>query len=79
MPHERSGLSLWRNRLGADILNVGALSKRDMEVVTVDIMMQKKVGAVPDGCDLALYRAREARGQGSHRRDQTVAVLCACR
>ena len=79
MPHERSGLSLWRNRLGADILNVGALSKRDMEVVTVDIMMQKKVGAVPDGCDLALYRAREARGRGSHHRNQTVAVLCACR
>lgn len=73
------GLATGAIDLGADILDVGALSKRDMEVVTVDIRMQKKVGAVPDGCDLALYRAREARGRGSHHRNQTVAVLCACR
>ena len=77
--HERSGLSHWRNRLGTDILCVGALSKRDMEVVTVDIKVQKKVGAVFDGCNLALYRARESWGRSSHRRDQTVAILCACR
>ena len=79
MPHERSRLSHWQQSTWGEFLNVGALSKRDMEVVAFDIRVQKKVGAVPDGCDLALYRAHEASGRGSHRRDQTVAVLCACR
>jgi IS5 family transposase len=54
VPHERSGLSHWRIRLGADILDAmlresltvaqdaGALSKRDMEGVTVDTTVQEK-------------------------------------
>jgi len=37
------GLATGAINLGADILDVGALSKRDMEVVTVDIRVQKKL------------------------------------
>jgi len=68
VPHERSGLSHWRNRLGADILDAmlresltvaqdaGALSKRDMEVVTVDTTVQEKSVRFPTDAAL-LYTA----------------------
>lgn len=68
VPHERSGLSHWRARLGADILDAvlreslavaqdaGALSKRDMEVVSVDTTVQEKSVRFPtDGA--LLYTA----------------------
>ena len=47
VPHERSGLSHWSNRLGAEILDVGALSERDMEVVKVDTTVQEKLVPFP--------------------------------
>jgi len=68
VPHARSGLSHWRKRLGADILNAmlresltvaqdaGALSKRDMEVVTVDTTVQEKSVRFPTDAAL-LYTA----------------------
>jgi len=68
VPHERSGLSHWRNRLGADVLdrllreslnvaqNTGALAKCDMEVVTVDTTVQEKAVRFPTDAAL-LYTA----------------------
>ena len=68
VPHGRSGLSHWRNRLGADIpdamlresltmaQDAGALSKRDMEVVTVDTTVQEKPVRFPTDAAL-LYTA----------------------
>jgi len=59
VPHERSGLSHWRNRLGADVLDgllresltvaqkTGALSERDMAAVTVDTTVQEKAVRLP--------------------------------
>ncbi|TDI82335.1 MAG: IS5 family transposase [Caldithrix sp.] len=80
VPHERSGLSHWRNRLGADVLDAllresltvaqkaGALSERDMEAVTVDTTVQEKAVRFPTDAAL-LYTAlvklgAEARTSG---------------
>jgi IS5 family transposase len=90
VPHERSGLSHWRNRLGADILNAmlresltvaqdaGALSKHDMEVVTVDTTVQEKSVRFPTDAAL-LYTAlvklgAEARAAGIKLRQSYVRV-----
>ena len=90
VPHERSGLSHWRNRLGADILDAmlresltvaqdaGALSKRDMEVVTVDTTVQEKSVRFPTDAAL-LYTAlvklgAEARAAGIKLRQSYVRV-----
>lgn len=68
VPHERSGLSHWRNRLGADILDhllqeslrvaheSGALRGSDMEAVTVDTTVQEKAIRFPTDASL-LYTA----------------------
>lgn len=68
IPHERSGLSHWRKRLGADILdallqeslriahNEGALKSKDMEVVNVDTTVQEKAITFPTDAKL-LYTA----------------------
>jgi len=73
VPHECSGLSHWRNRLGADILDrllreslnvaqdTGALSKCDMEVVTVDTTVQEKSVRFPTDAAL-LYTALTTLG-----------------
>ena len=90
VPHERSGLSHWRNRLGADILdrllreslnvaqNTGALTKCDMEVVTVDTTVQEKAVRFPTDAAL-LYTALtklgiEARMSGIKLRQSYVRV-----
>ena len=68
LPHERSVLSHWRGRLGADFLDqllaeslrvahdAGALSGADMEAVSVDTTVQEKAVAYPTDAKLA-YRA----------------------
>ena len=90
VPHERSGLSHWRNRLGADILDrllreslnvaqsTGALTKCDMEVVTVDTTVQEKAVRFPTDAAL-LYTAItklgiEARMSGIKLRQSYVRV-----
>ena len=59
VPHERSGLSHWRTRLGADLLDhllqeslrvayeSGALRDRDMKTVSVDTTVQEKAVRFP--------------------------------
>ena len=59
VPHERSGLSHWRTRLGPDLLDPllqeslrvahesGALRGSDMEAVTVDTTVQEKAVRFP--------------------------------
>ena len=68
VPHERSGLSHWRNRLGADCLDhllkeslrvalaSGALREKDMEAVSVDSTVQEKAVRFPTDAQL-LYTA----------------------
>ena len=68
VPHEHSGLSQWRKRLAAGILaamfresltgaqDTGALSKRDMQVVTVDTTVQERLVRFPTNAAL-LYTA----------------------
>lgn len=68
VPHERSGLSHWRNRLGPDLLDhllqeslrvahqSGALRGSDMEAVTVDTTVQEKAIRFPTDASL-LYTA----------------------
>jgi IS5 family transposase len=87
VPHERSGLSHWRNRLGADVLDAllresltvaqkaGALSERDMAAVTVDTTVQEKAVRFPTDAAGALHGAGQARGRGPHLRDQAAPVL----
>jgi IS5 family transposase len=65
LPHERSGLSHWRKRIGgrldallAETLRVaheaGALSKRDLARVTVDTTVQPKAVTFPTDAKLML-------------------------
>ena len=68
VPHERSGLSHWRARLGPDLLDhllqeslrvaheSGALRGSDMEAVTVDTTVQEKAIRFPTDAQL-LYTA----------------------
>lgn len=88
--HERSGLSHWRKRLGADVLDAllreslavaeksGALSKRDMEAVTLDTTVQEKAVKFPTDAAL-LYTALtrlgiEARAAGINLRQSYIRV-----
>lgn len=79
LPHERSGMSHWRNRIGdrLDILlaetlrvahDAGALNKRDLARVTVDTTVQPKNVAFPTDAKLletAILRlGKLAREQG---------------
>lgn len=90
VPHERSRLSHWRNRLGTDILDrllreslnvaqdTGALARCDMELVTVDTTVQEKSVRFPAGAAL-LYSAltklgTEARLSGIKLRQSYVRV-----
>jgi transposase, IS5 family len=75
--HKRFGLSHWRNRLGADILyamlresltvalDAEALSKRDMELVTVDTTVQEKSVRFPTDAAL-LHTALVKPGAEAH-------------
>lgn len=68
VPHERSGLSHWRARLGSELLDhllqeslrvahdTGALRGSDMEAVTVDTTVQEKAIRFPTDAQL-LYTA----------------------
>ena len=87
VPHERSGLSHWRNRLGADILNAmlresltvaqdaGALSKRDMEVVKVDTTVQEKSVRFPTDAALPLHGPSQTGHRGPDARHPAAPVL----
>jgi len=68
VPHERSGLSHWRGRLGPEVLDelireslrvahaTGALSGRDMAAVSVNTTVQEKAARFPTDAGL-LYQA----------------------
>ena len=90
VPHERSGLSHWRSRLGADCLDhllkeslrvahaSGALGEKDMEAVNVDSTVQEKAVRFPTDAQL-LYTAivrlgMLARGAGVKLRQSYVRV-----
>jgi IS5 family transposase len=77
-PHERSGLSHWRKRLGPDFVDTliqeslriahgsGALKGRDLERVTVDTTVQPKNVKFPTDAGL-LYTALKALGVEARR------------
>jgi IS5 family transposase len=90
VPHERSGMSHWRRRLGGDVLDelmreslrvaheAGALTGRDMEAVSVDTTVQEKAVRFPTDAGLvyeALVRlGAEARAAGIRLRQSYVRV-----
>lgn len=90
VPHERSGMSHWRGRLGSDVLDelireslrvaheAGALSGRDIEAVSVDTTVQEKAVRFPTDAGL-LYEAlvrlgAQARQAGIRLRQSYVRV-----
>jgi IS5 family transposase len=90
VPHERSGMSHWRQRLGAKVLDAlireslrvaheaGALTGRDMEAVSVDTTVQEKATRFPTDAGL-LYEAlvrlgAQARAAGIRLRQSYVRV-----
>jgi IS5 family transposase len=90
VPHQRSGLSHWRGRLGEGVLDellreslrvahaTGALSGRDMAAVSVDTTVQEKAIRFPTDAGLvyeALVRlGAEARAAGLKLRQSYVRV-----
>lgn len=90
VPHERSGLSHWRGRLGPELLDrllqeslavahaEGALSGRDLEAVSVDTTVQEKAATFPTDARL-MYTAlvklgAQARAAGLKLRQSYVRV-----
>lgn len=89
-PHERSGISHWRKRIGgkldallAETLRVahatGALKPQDMARVTVDSTVQPKAVTHPTDAKLFAEGHREARRPSQIGRAEAATILCEAR